>query len=76
MQVRHAEHQDGPLPLQVVREKDQRGTQCELDGGNPGPHGLDGEQNPSAQDLLEVGEVAGDVGARRVEEVELLEREG
>ena len=48
----------------------------ELDRGDPSPHRLDSKDDPAAQDLAEVPKVRSNISARRVHEIELLERCG
>jgi hypothetical protein len=74
--VGHPVHQDRAFPLDVVGQDHQRRAGGELDGSDPGPHRLDGEDNPPAQDLGEVLKVGGYVVAGRVHEVQLLEGYG
>ena len=47
---------------------------AKLDRGDTCPHALDGEHHPAAEHVAEVRQIAGDIAARRVEEVQLPER--
>jgi hypothetical protein len=74
--VGHPIHQDRPVPLDMVGQQHQRRTPGELDRGDPSPHRLDSKHHPAAQDLAEVPKVPSNIPARRVHEIELLERCG
>jgi len=60
----------------MVGQQHQRRTLGELDRGDPSPHRLDSKHDPAAQDLAEVPKVRSNIPARRVHEIELLERCG
>ena len=57
----------------MVGQEKARGTR-EFDHRDPDPAVLDGEDHPAAQGRGQVGDIRGDVAARRVQEVEALEQ--
>ena len=65
--------EDGALALDVVGEQEPRWGRGQLHHGHPSAHRLDGEHDPSTEDIGQVGEVGGHVPARLVEVVEGLE---
>jgi hypothetical protein len=70
----HAVDEDRAFALDVVGEEHQRRSLRQLDRRDPGAHRVDGEDRPAAEHLGEVLQVPGNVGRRRVEEVEPFER--
>ena len=74
VEVDHAVHEEGALPLEVVGQEHEGRARRELDGRDLGARVLDREDHATAEDLREEGDVGGDVPARGVQEVERLER--
>jgi len=70
----HAVDEDRAFALDVVGEEHDRRPLGQLDRRDLGAHRVDREDRPAAEHLGEVLQVAGNVGRRRVEEVELFER--
>jgi hypothetical protein len=73
LEVVDAMHEHRRLPLQVLGE-DQPRPVGDAHLGDAGTEGLDSEHHLAAKEARVVAEVAGNVGARHVEEVELAER--
>ena len=71
-EVGDGEHVDRPVALEVVGEQD-RGRVAEADHRDPDAAVLDREDLLRAEDVDEVAEVGGHVGARRVQVVEAAE---
>ena len=63
-----------PVALEVVGEQHERRIVRQPDRGDARPHRLDREHDPAAEDVLEGREIARDVAAGHVEEVEPVER--
>ena len=65
---------DGRLALEMRATSSSRGSALgEPHLGDPGPEGFDREHHLAPEHVAVVAEVAGDVGARHVEEVEGLD---
>jgi hypothetical protein len=60
----------------VIRQEHQRATGSKLQPSNPRAHRLNRESDTSAQHGGEIREVAGDVPAWHVHEVEMFEGKG
>jgi deazaflavin-dependent oxidoreductase (nitroreductase family) len=73
IEIRHAVDRDRPLSVEVIGEEDEWTLLVETEGCHTSPVRLDREDDERAQ-TLERLHVRGDVLARRVEEVEALER--
>src|SRR5439155_5414290 len=67
--------QYGRLAAQVIGKHQARAYAADLDLRDPGTERLDCKNHSPAELVLVKGEVRGNVGARHVEEVELLERQ-
>ena len=73
VEVVDAMQHDRRLALEVLCHEQPGSTLGEPHLGDPGPEGFDREHHLAPEHVAVVAEVAGDVGARHVEEVEGLD---
>lgn len=69
--VVHPIDEDRPIALDVICEHEERRAAGQPDRRDPGPAGLDGEDQLATQDVGEVRGFDRDIVARAIQEVEL-----
>jgi hypothetical protein len=73
-QIVHPVDEERSLSLQMVGQQHERRSRRQRDRRHSGPHAVDREDDPAAEDPFEVREVGRDVPAGDVQEIQLLER--